>query len=54
MGERESKAFCDMIKDILKFRPGERPTAEDILRSQWMTEWAIRDTEKTWGLRLDL
>ncbi|CRK32191.1 hypothetical protein BN1723_003855 [Verticillium longisporum] len=38
MDERESKAFCELIKDILKFRPGERPTAEDILRSQWMTE----------------
>ncbi|RXG41449.1 hypothetical protein VDGE_05247 [Verticillium dahliae] len=51
MGKRESKAFCELIKDILKFRPGERPTAEDILRSQWMTEWAMRDARKTWGSR---
>lgn len=48
MGERESKAFCDMIKTILKFRPGERPSAEGVLRSQWMTEWAIPNAEKTW------
>lgn len=34
MDERESKAFCAMIKDILKFMSGERPAAEDVLRSQ--------------------
>ncbi|KAL9949388.1 hypothetical protein ACHAQF_005336 [Verticillium nonalfalfae] len=51
MDERESKAFCELIRDILKFRPGERPTAEDILRSQWMTEWAMRDADKTWASR---
>lgn len=49
MGARESKAFRVMTKDMLKFRLGERPTAEDILRSQWMTEWAMRDADKTWG-----
>jgi serine/threonine-protein kinase SRPK3 len=51
MDERESIAFCDMIKSILKFRPVERMTAEDVLRSQWMTEWAIPDAEESWGLR---
>lgn len=51
MSERESQAFCDMIKAILKFRPGERPSAEDILKSQWITEWAMRDVEKTWESR---
>ncbi|KAH6700105.1 kinase domain-containing protein [Verticillium dahliae] len=51
MDERESKAFCELIRDILNFRPGERPTAEGILRSQWMTEWALRDAEKTWASR---
>ncbi|CRK32198.1 hypothetical protein BN1723_003860 [Verticillium longisporum] len=33
MDERESNAFCELIRDILKFRPGERPAAEGILRS---------------------
>jgi serine/threonine-protein kinase SRPK3 len=48
MDARESRAFCDMIKDILKFRPSERPHAEDILQSQWITEWAMADVRKTW------
>lgn len=51
MSEGEKEAFCDMIKSILKFRPEERLTAEGVLRSQWMTEWAIPDAEKSWGLR---
>jgi hypothetical protein len=51
MSDVEKEAFCEMIKHILKFRPGERLTAEGVLRSQWMTEWAIPDAEKSWGLR---
>ncbi len=50
MDKREGKAFCELNQSILKFRSGERPTAEEILQSQWMTEWAMRDVERTWGL----
>jgi serine/threonine-protein kinase SRPK3 len=49
MDEKESKAFCGMTKDILRFRAGERLNAEHILRSQWITEWAMHDVQKTWG-----
>lgn len=51
MDQRESLAFCSMIKEILKFRPGERLTAEENLGSQWMTEWAMPNVRKTWGVR---
>jgi serine/threonine protein kinase len=52
MDDKERDALFDMIKGMLVFRPGGRITADQVLRSEWMREWAIPEAEKTWGLTL--
>ncbi|KAJ5106555.1 hypothetical protein N7456_003230 [Penicillium angulare] len=38
--ESEAAAFLDLIRSMLSFRPEARPTADEILGSEWMTKWA--------------
>ncbi|KAB5562700.1 kinase domain-containing protein [Coniochaeta sp. 2T2.1] len=33
-------------------RPGDRLSASQVLRTEWMRKWAIPDAEKTWGRKL--
>lgn len=42
-GRDETAAILDLIRQMLAFRPKERPTAEDILKSEWMVKWALPD-----------
>ncbi|EGC47658.1 protein kinase [Histoplasma capsulatum var. duboisii H88] len=42
-GRDETAAILDLIRQMLAFRPDERPTAEDILKSEWMVKWALPD-----------
>jgi serine/threonine-protein kinase SRPK3 len=35
-----------MLKAMMAFRPGERPTAKEILKSEWMRKWALPDLER--------
>ncbi|KAG5292252.1 protein kinase [Histoplasma ohiense] len=42
-GRDETAAILDLILQMLAFRPEERPTAEDILKSEWMVKWALPD-----------
>ncbi|EER38518.1 protein kinase [Histoplasma capsulatum H143] len=42
-GRDEAAAILDLIRQMLAFRPEERPTAEDILKSEWMVKWALPD-----------
>lgn len=44
---REREAFLDLIGKMLKFRPEERITAEDVLRSDWVAKWVLRDVERS-------
>lgn len=44
---REEEAFLDMITRILRYRPEERPTVEQILQSDWMVNWAQRDYKRS-------
>ncbi|KAG5791194.1 hypothetical protein H9Q69_009742 [Fusarium xylarioides] len=48
----ESRAFLDMIKGMLRFRPEERMTADQVLRSEWMSKWALPLAEKAWERKL--
>lgn len=41
MGTEEKTALLAMIRSMLAFRPEERPTAQQILESEWMVRWAI-------------
>ncbi|PLB49673.1 kinase-like protein [Aspergillus steynii IBT 23096] len=44
--ESEKAAFLDLMRRMLSFRPEERPTAEEVLESEWMVEWAAPDCER--------
>jgi serine/threonine protein kinase len=37
----ETAAILDLMRQMLAFRPEERPTAEEILKSEWMVKWAL-------------
>lgn len=41
MGEEEKEAFLALLKSMLVFRPGERPSAEQVLGSGWMQKWGM-------------
>lgn len=45
----EREAIFEMIKGMLRFDPGERMTADQVLETRWMRNWAIPEAEKTWG-----
>lgn len=44
--EEESHAFREMIRWMLTFRPGERPSADQVLKTTWMRNWAIPESKK--------
>ncbi|PNP74518.1 hypothetical protein FNYG_12141 [Fusarium nygamai] len=45
LGEKESYAFKEMIRWMLSYRPGDRPTAGQLLNTGWMKCWAIPEFE---------
>ncbi|KAH7175881.1 kinase domain-containing protein [Dactylonectria macrodidyma] len=52
IGEEERDALFEMMKGMLVFRPGDRLSASQVLRTEWMRKWAIPEAEKTWGRKL--
>ncbi|KAF5685783.1 kinase domain-containing protein [Fusarium circinatum] len=52
LDDEESCAFLDMTKGMLRFRPEERMTADRVLRSEWMSKWALPLAEKAWERKL--
>ncbi|KAI1019906.1 hypothetical protein LB504_009454 [Fusarium proliferatum] len=52
LDDEECRAFLDLIKGMLRFRPEERMTAEQLLRSEWMSKWALPLAEKAWERKL--
>ncbi|KAJ5105522.1 hypothetical protein NUU61_002869 [Penicillium alfredii] len=45
----ESIAILDLMRRMLTFRPEDRPTAEEVLRSEWMAKWCLLDFERSWN-----
>lgn len=41
----ETAAILDLMRRMLSFRPEERLTAEEVLKSEWMVKWALPDFE---------
>ncbi len=39
--EEESRAILDLMRGMLRFGPGERLTAAEVLESEWMVKWAL-------------
>lgn len=44
-GEEETHAILDLMREMLKFRPEERLTMDQVLRSEWMVKWALPQLE---------
>jgi serine/threonine protein kinase len=45
--KEETAAILDLMRRMLAFRPEERPTAEEVLKSEWMVKWAIPDFKQS-------
>ncbi|KAL4763084.1 kinase-like domain-containing protein [Aspergillus foveolatus] len=43
---RERAAIFDMLQPMLSFRPENRPTAKQVLESEWMVKWALPEYGK--------
>ncbi|KAL6709556.1 hypothetical protein ACN47E_001491 [Coniothyrium glycines] len=48
-GEEETQAILDLMRSMLRFRPEERMTIEQVLASKWMVEWALPALEGRCG-----
>lgn len=42
----ETAAILDSVRQRLTFQPEERPSIDEILKSEWMLEWVWPDYEK--------
>lgn len=43
---RERDAFFDMLRQMLSFKPEDRPTTKQILESECMVKWALLEYRK--------
>ncbi|TEA11519.1 hypothetical protein C8034_v007313 [Colletotrichum sidae] len=51
IGKEEKVALLELLRWMLAWRPGERPSAEEVLGSTWMTRWALPaydESRKAW------
>lgn len=44
--EDEAAAILDLMRRMLCYKPQDRPSAQDILQSDWMVKWALPDYER--------
>lgn len=42
----ERDALFSMLRSMLSFRPENRPSAQQVLESEWMVKWALPEYEK--------
>lgn len=45
-GDEEGAAVLELMRSIMALRPEDRPTAGDILKSEWMVKWALPEYER--------
>lgn len=43
----ESDAILELLRRMLAFRPEERPTADEDLKSEWMVKWVLPDVDRS-------
>lgn len=46
-GKEETAAILDLMRRMLAFPPKDRPTAEEVLKSEWMVKWCLPDFERS-------
>ncbi|KAF1912614.1 kinase-like domain-containing protein [Ampelomyces quisqualis] len=44
--EKETQAILDLMRSMLKFRPKERLSIDEVLNSEWMVKWALPQLEQ--------
>ncbi|RHZ49503.1 uncharacterized protein CDV56_105157 [Aspergillus thermomutatus] len=42
----EQDSLSSMLRSMLSFRPEDRPSAQQVLESEWMVKWALPEYEK--------
>ena len=47
MDDEERDALFKMIRWMLRYRPEERPSAEQVLDTSWMRNWGLPAYENT-------
>ncbi|KAJ5737796.1 uncharacterized protein N7483_002921 [Penicillium malachiteum] len=52
--EEEKVAFLDLMRRMLVYRPERRPTADEVLRSEWMLKWALPEYERSLKQRTNI
>lgn len=48
----EQDALLAMLRSMLCFQPENRPSAQQVLESEWMVNWALPEYEKIRNSRL--
>lgn len=43
--EQETRAILELMRSMLRFRPEERLTIDEVLKSEWMVKWALPQLE---------
>lgn len=43
---KERDAICDMLRPMLAFRPENRSTTKQILKSEWMVKWDLPEYDE--------
>jgi serine/threonine-protein kinase SRPK3 len=46
VSEEEKAALLKMLKAMMAFKPGDRMTAEQIIKSEWMEKWALPELSR--------
>lgn len=54
MGHEEKEAFLDLVRSMLKYRPHERISANEVLESEWMRRWAIPELDSIENLKVSV
>lgn len=50
VSENERRAFEEMLRSMLVFRPQDRATAQQVLHSTWMKKWGQPALEESWDV----
>ena len=46
-GTDEMAAILNLMRRMLAFLPEERPTLEEVLKSEWMVRWVLPDFNRS-------
>jgi serine/threonine-protein kinase SRPK3 len=47
VGQAEKTAVFEMLRGMLEYMPSKRSTAAEIMKFEWMLQWALPELERT-------